>query len=233
MARVRGKPPPFTIKSVAKIWVRNWDCFLTVPLQEFFLLSWQNTGIRRESSLLKCNRRKIRTEKESENTEIFPFIFNMQTFLCSCFISHNIIIGSPAVAVHAHIASKMGSPPFSSYRFLQQRKIFSLSSTNNTLEKEPLIKDSLSVNGDNTQKHTNVTCISNYVLHALLHPLEPPCGCSPNYSPPVSFPATALLHSCLWKIRLRKSKRSLEIFVKLHSSERNPGAPPERKEMEK
>lgn len=157
----------------------------------------------------------------------------MQTFLCSCFISHNIIIGSLAVAVHAHIASKMVSPPFSSYRFLQQGKIFSLCSTNNTLEKEPLVKDSLSVNGDNMQKHANVTCISNCVLHALLHPLEPPCGCSPNYSPPVSFPATILLHSCLWKTRLRKSKRSLQIFVKLHSRERNPGAPPERKEMEK
>ena len=137
-------PHPFTIKSVAKIWVRNWDSFPTVPLQECFLLSWQNTGKRRESSLLKCNRGKSRNRaSESENTEIFPFIFNMQVFLHPCFISHNIITCSLAVAVHAHIASKMGSPPFSSYCFLQQRTISSLSATNNTLEGTPRKRFSL------------------------------------------------------------------------------------------
>lgn len=85
-------PHPITIKSVAKIWVRNWDCFPTVPLQEFFL-PWRNTGKRRESSLLKCNREKSRN-RESEWQK-----FSLSSSTCRSF---SIPASSPTISSPAH-----------------------------------------------------------------------------------------------------------------------------------
>lgn len=74
-------------------------------------------------------------------------------------------------------------------------------------------------------------------FHALLPSLEPPCGCSPNYSAPVSCSATALLHSCLCMVKQREKKHidwrfssnSTEVRkIVVHHS---PSPPLERKEM--
>lgn len=75
------------------------------------------------------------------------------------------------------------------------------------------------------------------VLHAFLPPLEPPCGCSPNYSPPVSCSATALLHSCLCKVKQIKRNTENEEFCRTPQKwekprcTTNPSPPLERKEM--
>lgn len=126
-------PHPFTTVLQRSSWEIE-TVFQLSPSKHFFFLSWQNTGKRTDSSLLKCKREKSRNkESEAGNTDVLSFIFNMQIFLHSCFSSHNIT-HSLAVASHAHIASKMGSPPFSSCCFPQLIQIFSLPATNNTLE---------------------------------------------------------------------------------------------------
>lgn len=127
-------PHPFTTVLQRSSWEIE-AAFQLSPFKHFFFLSWQNTGNRIDSSLLKCKREKSRNkESEAGNTDILSFIFNTQIFLHSCFSSHNITIHSLALASHAHIASKMCSPPFSSCSFLQLIQIFSLPATNNTLE---------------------------------------------------------------------------------------------------
>lgn len=103
-------------------------------------------------------------------------------------------------------------------------------------KKELLIKNSLSVDGGN-QKSAQMWSTIVIVLHAFLPPLEPPCGCSPNYSPPVSRSATALLHSCLCKVKQIKRNTENEEFCRTPQKwekprcTTNPSPPLERKEM--
>lgn len=144
----------------------------------------------------------------TEKTEIFPFISTCRySSIPASSPTHwhwqHPLTGSSCSCLHSF---QNGNSPFSSYCFLQKRNVSSLSAANNI--QEGTLHQRFCLCG--WWQHTNAQMPPALVtvLHALLPPLEPPCGCSPNYSPPVSFSATALLHSCLCKVE--QTKRNTE-----------------------
>lgn len=133
----------------------------------------------------------------TEKTEIFPFILTCRYSSISASSPthwHHPLTGSSFSCLHSFYSvptvffKKERSSPF------LPQIIFI---------KELFIKDSLSVDGGN-QISAKMPPTIVTLLHALLPTLEPPCGCSQNYSPTVSCSATALLHSSLCNVKRRR-----------------------------